>query len=272
MREPSAFALRGWRLPAAGPLSTQRFRHRDPQARARSTSYGRGADHADLREVQVQRASGGGCGSECRRVLSSTRPESRRARTRPVPRHGHAVRPGARGPCAVADRFVFCVCEIQVSKAHSSGQATTSPESKDGADALHGVQRNKREAAVAPGHEGGTPGGQKLPALLAAPAPQPAQPGEDRRTSTWPNGCRGRTCRVDGRGRSSGSRRGLFLCALLDSLPLSSRRPVNPLHTRTPSRLRRRAQRHEDAQHAPRTRVAGRSQVGQTRDADYSTF
>lgn len=122
------------------------------------------------------------------------------------------------------------------------------------------------------GMGGGTPGGQKLPALLAAPAPQPAQPGEDRRTSTWPNGHRGRTCRVDGRGRSSGSRRGLFLCALLDSLPLSSRRPVNPLHTRTPSRLRRRAQRHEDAQHAPRTRVAGRSQVGQTRDADYSTF
>lgn len=177
MREPSAFALRGWRLPAAGPLSTQRFCHRDPQARARSTSGGRGADHADLRGVQVQRASGGGCGSECRRVLSSTRPESRRARTRPVPRQGHAVRPRARGPCAVADRFVFCVCEIQVSKAHSSGQATTSPQSKDGADALHGVQRNKREAAVAPGHEGGTPGGQKLPALLAAPAPQPAQPG-----------------------------------------------------------------------------------------------
>lgn len=177
MREPSAFALRGWRLPAAGPLSTQRFCHRDPQARARSTSGGRGADHADLRGVQVQRASGGGCGSECRRVLSSTRPESRRAWTRPVPRHGHAVRPRARGPCAVADRFVFCVCEIQVSKAHSSGQATTSPQSKDGADALHGVQRNKREAAVAPGHEGGTPGGQKLPALLAAPASQPAQPG-----------------------------------------------------------------------------------------------
>lgn len=154
MREPSAFALRGWRLPAAGPLSTQRFCHRDPQARARSTSGGRGADHADLRGVQVQRASGGGCGSECRRVLSSTRPESRRARTRPVPRHGHAVRPGARGPCVVADRFVFCVCEIQVSKAHSSRQATTSPQSKDGADALHGVQRNKREAAVAPGNSG----------------------------------------------------------------------------------------------------------------------
>lgn len=226
MREPSTFALRGWRLPAAGPLSTQRFCHRDPQARARSTSGGRGADHADLRGVQVQRASGGGCGSECRRVLSSTRPESRRARTRPVPRHGHAVRPRARGPCAVADRFVFCVCEIQVSKAHSSGQAATSPQSKDGADALHGVQRNKREAAVAPGHEGGTPGGQKLPALLAASAPQPAQPGEDRRTSTWPNGRRGRTCRVDGRGPSSGSRRGLFLRALLDSLPLSSRRPI----------------------------------------------
>lgn len=181
MREPSAFALRGWRLPAAGPLSTQRFCHRDPQARARSTSGGRGADHADLRGVQVQRASGRGCGSECRRVLSSTRPESRRAWTRPVPRHGHAVRPRARGPCAVADRFVFCVCEIQVSKAHSSGQATTSPQSKDGADALHGVQRNKREVAVAPGNGGGDTWGPEASSApgCTCPSAGPARGGQE---------------------------------------------------------------------------------------------
>lgn len=73
-----------------------------------------------------------------------------------VLRRSRAVGPRDRGPCAIPRRFIFCVCEIQVSKAHSSGQATTLPASQDGADALNGVRRNKREAAVAPEHEGDT--------------------------------------------------------------------------------------------------------------------
>lgn len=195
MQEPAAFVSGGWRrLPTAASLRSAFLPLR---------SAGRGHVHLQRPQRWPRRPS---TPSSCSKGLrtngvaeppwapGSTRPESRRGRARAAPRQRPAVGPRDRGPCATPHRFVFCVCEIQASKAHSSGRATTSPASKDGADALNGVRRNRRQAAGAPGHEGGTWSPTASSALGCTCPLAGSSLRESRMTGTWHNACRGNTC------------------------------------------------------------------------------